>query len=150
MRKLFLATAGLFLAASAQADTPPAAVTTTPATPVMTSGDFMPTTPVRRGLFGRRLRNRMMFTRNTTSMPMTTTVAPTTGATPMPSTAVPMPMGKVSEATPMASGIVQTGGTSTTPMTTGTVTPAVYTEPMTTTSSRPMRMRMFRFMRYYR
>jgi hypothetical protein len=144
MRKLFLAAAGLFFAASAQADTPPATAAT-PATPVVTTGDYTTGAPARRGLFA-RLRGRTMLTRY--SYTPTTTVAPTTAA---PTTPAPMPMGKVSSDTPhhTPSGVVQTSGTTAPMPTTGMVTTAAYTVPMTTT--RPMmRLGMFRTMRYFR
>jgi len=147
MRKLFLAAAGVFIAASAQADTPPAAAPAAPATPVVTSGDYVTTAPARRGLFS-RLRNRMNRSTPTTyAAPMTaTTTAPAAPATTAPA---PMPMGKVSSAAPTttpATGVVQTSGS--TPMaTSGTVTTAAYMMPMTTTT-RPMRMGFFRSLFY--
>ena len=56
MKKLFLAAAGLFLAATAQADTPPVAMAT-PATPVMATSDYATSGTARRGMFA-RLRGR--------------------------------------------------------------------------------------------
>lgn len=145
MKKLFLAAAGLFLAASAQADTPPA-TTTAPATPVMTTGTYVSTAPARRGLFG-RFRNRTAPAPVVTSTtPMTTT----TPAAPATTTPTPMPMGKVSSSTP-STGVVQTSGTTTTPMATTTTTSSTTMPMMTPTSStRPMRMGMFARMRYNR
>ena len=143
MRKLFLASAGLFIAATAQADTPPASAPAAPATPMVTTGDVVTTAPARRGLFS-RLRNRTnRSTPVSYAAPMTTTATPATPATPAPT---PMPMGKVSSApmtTPMT-GVVQASGTTTTTMpATGTAAPCPCTTPMTTTS-RPMRTGLFR------
>jgi len=150
MRKLFLAAVGSFLAASAQADTPPA-TTTAPATMVVTDGTYAATgSQPRRGLFS-RLRNRGMrsTTPTTYAAPMTTTTTPAAPAVPAPT---PMPMGKVSSDTPQTSpsGVVQTGGA--TPMTaTGTVVPASSVVPMTSTTTRPMmRLAMFCNMRVNR
>jgi len=136
-RFLFAAALVALFASVGAAEEKPVAVATTPVTaasPVMVTSvpmvESVPAQSTRRGLFG-RLRNRNSGTTMPAAPAMTMTAA-----TPMPVMSAPAPMlmpGTKTGAMAMPevpSGIIVVGGTTAVE---GTVTPAAYTEPTTTT-----------------